>query len=171
MVPYEKYEELENSFKVVHDRFDPKSKTIMSEEEKAVVDQKKADEEKAEMMAKPKFEVSGRMIDDWTGSRFADNVYSNGVEKFPPKADPTFLPAKDPDAKEPDYTPEKTPEEENKAQEEKVVGKKEADCCDKKEEKKEEKDGDAKEGGKGKKLLDKLKDKAGKLSEVKKPAP
>lgn len=83
----------------------------MTPEEVAVKQAEKEKEEKAEMMAKPKFEVPGRIIDDWTGHRFADNLYDYGVEKFPPKADPTFLPKKDPEAKEPDYLPEKTPEE------------------------------------------------------------
>jgi hypothetical protein len=117
------------------------------------------------MMNRPRFEVPDRFIDDWTGSRFADNLYTYGKPKELPKADATFLPPKDPDAKEPDYTPEKTPEEENKAWEEKTFGKKEADkdCC-KKEETKEE--GKEEEGGKkGKKWLDKLKAKVGKLDQ------
>jgi hypothetical protein len=74
------------------------------------------------MMEKPKFELGTRVIDDWTGSTYADNLYTYGKPKKLPVADPTFLPAKDPDAKEPDYTPEKTPEEENKAWEKKVFG-------------------------------------------------
>lgn len=138
MVPHEKYSDLEDSDKIIHDRYDPKQNKMMSPEEKVAKDNEKAQKDHAEMMAKPQWEVPSRMVDDWTGSKFADNLYTYGHPKELPKGDPTFMPAKDPEAKEKDYTPEKTPKEENKAWEEKMFPGEKEDCC-KKEEAKEEK--------------------------------
>lgn len=82
---------------------------------------------------------SNRFVDDWTGSTYAENIYSYGVPKELPKGDPTFAPQRDPDAPEPDYTPKETPQELQKAWDEKTFGTKEDCCSAKKEEKKEEK--------------------------------
>jgi len=123
MVPHDKYKDLENTAKILQERYIPDQNRIITHDEKVVLNNQKAAKEHAEMMEKPAFVVPDRFIDDWTGSKYADNLYTYGIPKKLPEADPTFLPKVDPEAKEKDYTPEKTPKEENKIWEEKVFGK------------------------------------------------
>ena len=85
---------------------------MLTHAEKIVKDQNEAKKAHAELMAKGGRDMSSnRFVDDWTGSTYAENIYSYGVPKELPKGDPTFVPQRDPDAPEPDYTPKETPQE------------------------------------------------------------
>ena len=132
MVPYSRYSDLEDTSKLISENFDKKNKKMLTHAEKIVKDQSDAknEEQKVRDMS------SNRYVDDWTGSDYAENIYSYGVSKKLPEADKTFLPPRE--TEEPDYTPKESPEELQKAWDEKTFGNKE-DCCGKKEEKKEEK--------------------------------
>ena len=145
MVPYSKYSDLEDTSKAITERFDRQNKKILTHAEKVVKDQLDAKKAHEDMIAKGANDMSSnRYYDDWTGSTYAENIYSYGVPKELPKADKTFVPGRDPDAPETDYTPKETPEELQKVWDEKTFGIKE-DCCSKKEEKKDEKKEEKKE--------------------------
>lgn len=145
MVPFTKYSDLEDTSKIINERFDKKSKKMLTHAEAVVRDQEDAKKEHAEMMSKPMDMSSNRYYDDWTGSTYAENIYSYGVPKKLPEGDPTFVPPRDPDAPEIDYTPKETPEELQKAWDEKTFGIKDDCCSGKKEEKKEDKKEEKKE--------------------------
>jgi hypothetical protein len=50
-----------------------------------------------EKASRPPFVVKDRWIDDWTGTKYAKNPYTYGVEPWPPVAEPTvpYLPPKE----------------------------------------------------------------------------
>lgn len=140
MVPYSKYEDLESTSKIISENYDKKDKKILSHAEKIVKDQNEAKKAHDDMMANGGRDMSSnRYVDDWTGSTYAEHIYSYGVPKDGklPEADKTFLPPRD--EEERDYTPKETPEELQKAWDAKTFGTQDCTGCSKKEEKKEEK--------------------------------
>lgn len=71
MVPYSKYSDLEDTSKIITERFDKKNKKMLTHAEKIVKDQEDSKREHEEMMAKGVDVLPSRYYDDWTGDKYA----------------------------------------------------------------------------------------------------
>jgi hypothetical protein len=103
-VPHEVYARQEHPGMVVSDRYDMNKNKWLSDIE---VLQKHADElnkMQEEKRNRPPFEVPSRLLDDWTGSKWANHPYTYGVEPFPPKSEPQ-VPYQPPKEEEPEEKP------------------------------------------------------------------
>lgn len=85
-LPHADYDGVENLHSIIYDHFDPSQGRFRSEYE--VQDQAQRAESHKEYLtaAKPKFKVPEHAIDDWTGTKWARNWKTFGVEEHPPEA-------------------------------------------------------------------------------------
>lgn len=83
-MPHADYDGVENLHSIIYDHFDPKEGRFLSDHE--VQHRADVSENEKEYAAanSPRFTVPGHVIDDWTGERWAKNIYSYGIEPHPP---------------------------------------------------------------------------------------
>ena len=84
-MPHEEHQDKENVHKLIYERFDPEHGRFKNEWEIKAENQKKLEEAIRDQANQPAFQVKDSHIDDWTGDKYARNVYCYGAEPCDPE--------------------------------------------------------------------------------------
>jgi len=84
-MPHADYDAIENLHSMINDHFDPSEGRFLSDHEVQDRADKAADDAQAAAAKKKRFTVPAHLVDDWTGQKWAENIYSFGRESVPPE--------------------------------------------------------------------------------------